>query len=237
MDFKELLNDIAKLEGFHLSSIRPGADIVVEKVDIEQEKIVVRNSSGKIFNRSVVEFQRIWDALISEPAVRVEEVLNGSGSSRNQPETIFANLPYIEWLKVNNKKHISFVGKSTHPYGTIKEMDEFAAIKIKELSSNGEINNLTTLISTNDLSGTTKFVSSISGTAPIPINNATYSFSKDGNTVVVIDADIYKIPTGTYGAVHGYNAFGCKYTVNINGIEYGIILEEYVKAFYRKREL
>ena len=237
MDFSKLLNDIAKLEGLHLSSIRPGADIVVEKVDIEQEKIVVRNSSGKIFNRSVVEFQRIWDALISEPAVRVEEVLNGSGSSRNQPETIFANLPYIEWLKINNKKHISFVGKTTHPYGTKKEMDEVAAIKIKEMSSNCEINNLTTLIFTNDLSGTTKFVSSISGTAPIPINNATYSFSKDGNTVVVIDADIYKIPTGTYGAVHGYNAFGCKYTVNINGIEYGIILEEYVKAFYRKREL
>ena len=129
------------------------------------------------------------------------------------------------------------MGKTTHPYGTKKEMDEFAAIKIKELSSNCEINNLTTLIFTNDLSGTTKFVSSISGTAPIPINNATYSFSKDGNTVVVIDADIYKIPIGTYGAVHGFYSYEYKYTVNINGIDYGIILEEPVKAFCLKREM
>ena len=130
MDFNDLLHDIAKLEGLHLSSIRPGADIVVEKVDIEHGKVLVKNASGKLFSRSVIEFQKIWEGLNTEPAVRVEEILRGSGSSRNQPETIMANLPYIEWLKITNKKHISYVGKSSHPYGTLKQMDGMSASKI-----------------------------------------------------------------------------------------------------------
>ena len=79
MDFNELLNDIAKLEGLNLQSIRPGANITIEKVDLKQGKIIVINSSGKVFSRSIIEFQRIWEELLSEPAVRVEEVLRGSG--------------------------------------------------------------------------------------------------------------------------------------------------------------
>ena len=56
-------------------------------------KITIRNSSGKVHNRYFVELQRIRNALLSTPMIRVEDILNGSGSSRNQPETIFANLP------------------------------------------------------------------------------------------------------------------------------------------------
>ena len=161
MDFNELLNDIAKLEGLNLQSIRPGANITIEKVDLKQGKIIVINSSGKIFSRSIIEFQRIWKELLSEPAVRVEEVLRGSGSSRNQPETIFANLPYIEWLKITNKKHIAFVQKATHPYGTLKEMDDIKNGNISDdeidMAKRTYINSLLTML--DNLSSITYIVS------------------------------------------------------------------------------
>jgi len=65
-------------------------------------------------------------------AVHVDEVLHGSGTSRNQPETILANLPYVEWLKLDNKKHIAFVGKNTHLYGTLKQMDSIPASNLNQ---------------------------------------------------------------------------------------------------------
>ncbi len=199
MDFSELLNDIAKLEGLHLSSIRPGADIVVEKVDIEQEKIVVRNSSGKIFNRSVVEFQRIWDALISEPAVRVEEVLNGSGSSRNQPETIFANLPYIEWLKVTNKKHIAYVGDASHPFGTLKQMNSINASKIVDSMSDGNDSSRTIIVTASDqLVDDVNVFTRQSGKAPVPVSEYEYKFVFEDYDLLFVDSSVKDIDDGVY---------------------------------------
>lgn len=236
MDFEELLHDIEKLEGLHLSSIRPGAEIIVDKVDINHGKITVRNSSGKVFNRSVSEFQRIWEGLVSEPAVRVEEVLRGSGSSRNQPETIFANLPYIEWLKVNNKKHIALVGNSTHPYGTKKEMDEFAASRIKDLLTAPESNEIITIVATNDLYKSSSVISTMSGTMPFPLNDGTYLFSKSGKSIALVDANNSKIPEGTYGFVYGSQKAGSSYTVKINGNKYGIVRSGSVNVFFLMRD-
>lgn len=236
MDFEELLHDIEKLEGLRLSSIRPGAEITVEKVDIDQGKIMVRNSSGKVFNRSISEFQRIWEGLVSEPAVRVEEVLRGSGSSRNQPETIFANLPYIEWLKVNNKKHIALVAKSSHPYGTKKEMDGFAASTIKDLLSVPESSEIITIVSTYDLHKSSSVISTMSGIMPLPLNDGTYLFSRNGKSIALIDANKCKIPEGTYGLVYGSQKAGCSYSIKLNGAKYGIVKNGSVNVFFLMRD-
>lgn len=84
--------------------------------------------------------KKIWDQLCSKPAVHVDAVLGGSGSSRNQPETILANLPYIEWLRINNKKHIVFVGEATHDFGTLRQMDPIQAEQIRRrLQATGRV--------------------------------------------------------------------------------------------------
>lgn len=236
MDLSELLRDIEKLEGLCLPSIRPGAEIVVESVNKEQGKIVVRSAIGKVFNRSITEFERIWEELVTEPAVRVEEVLHGSGSSRNQPETIFANLPYVEWLKINNKKHISFVGKSTHPFGTIKKMDELSASAIKDLYFQSGLSEITTLIVTKNLYKTATFVSTLSGTKPLSINEGTYLFTKGGKSIALVEAIKYGIPEGTYGFLYGFQKIKGNYSVTINGKKYGIIRDDFVNVFFLKRE-
>lgn len=122
MDFDTLIDDIEKLVGMKLNSIQSGSEIVVDGVDRDAEAIELHTISGRRSRRSFAEMRKLWRALNEEAFVHVDRALDGSGSSRNQPETILANLPYIEWLRYQGKKHISYVGEGTHPAGTLKEM-------------------------------------------------------------------------------------------------------------------
>ena len=130
MNFNDVMNDIHKLVGLELNSIRPGAKITITDVDAERGSLILRTSSGQNRSRPIDELQKIWNEMMVKPAVHVEGVLHGSGTSRNQPETILANLPYIEWLKVDNKKHIAYVGKNTHAVGTLRQMDSVLAVEV-----------------------------------------------------------------------------------------------------------
>jgi hypothetical protein len=64
MDFSDIINDLVKLEGMRLNSIRPGAEITIKEVDLDQKKVIVESSSGKLQSRPFSEFQRIWEALL-----------------------------------------------------------------------------------------------------------------------------------------------------------------------------
>jgi hypothetical protein len=52
----------------------------------------------------------------------VEVVLEGSGSSRHHPETILASLPYVDYFKFKNKKHLYLQIEPTHELGVINEL-------------------------------------------------------------------------------------------------------------------
>jgi len=223
MDFTDVVNDLIKLEGLCLHSIRPGADIVIEKVDIDQKRLTIRNVSGKTQNRYFAELERIWDALLANPAIRVEDVLNGSGSSRNQPETIFANLPYIEWLKIDNKKHIAYVGRTTHSYGTLLQMNSAAADKIGNNKPSMQAQNFPTiLVVTDDLAKASKALVSLLGTTPTAINEGVYEFKSVSHCVLLVGSAKIRIPTGTYPEIK--TTVPCKYdqTIQIAGKRWGV---------------
>lgn len=98
MTFDEVINDIGKMVGLELESIKPGANIKLNGIDRTAKRIELITSAGKIKTRPFSELEKIWNKLCSSPAAHVDSVLGGSGSSRNQPETVMANLPYIEWF-------------------------------------------------------------------------------------------------------------------------------------------
>lgn len=224
MNFVEVLEDIQKLEGLELCSIRPGAEIVIEKVDKEQGKIIIRNKGGKRNSRPVAQFEKIWEELISFPAIHVDEVLHGSGSSRNQPETILANLPYIEWLKVNNKKHIAYVGKATHAFGTIKRVDGICANKISEkLISRDKFAKVLSLISTREIYNMSQAISKLCGKKPISLSKTMYLYVFENKHVVLVDSDKTGIPMGTYCEIAPIEA--CQYStvIDIQGKKWGIL--------------
>ena len=128
--FDTVLDDIDRLKGRPLKSIRPGADITVIAVDRTNQRVEVLTQDNQEKSRSFDELRRIWEVLQARPAVHVDAVLSGSGSSRNQPETILAHLPYIEWLYIDRKKHLTLTGSDTHSIGTAKRMDPMRAQEV-----------------------------------------------------------------------------------------------------------
>jgi hypothetical protein len=114
--------------GLKLPSISGKTDITLSSVDADT--ISVRAQSGEK-SRPTEELRRIVLKMDLGQPIHVDSVLFGSGSSRNQPETILANMPDVEWLNLNGRKHIVWVGKQTHELGTLKEIEEFEATQIR----------------------------------------------------------------------------------------------------------
>jgi hypothetical protein len=123
--FQDVLEDIQeKLIGKTLHGISGvSSSFVVTEVD-NQNEYVVLDVQGKRKTWSFERMNRVWKELYYRPAANVEVVFGGSGSSRNQVETIYANLGYVEWLYVKGKKCVAYVGEDCHPYGELKHMDK-----------------------------------------------------------------------------------------------------------------
>jgi hypothetical protein len=234
MDFSDIINDLVKLEGIRLNSIRPGAEITIKQVDLDQKKIIVESSLGKLHSRPFSEFQRIWEALLASPAIRVEEVLNGSGSSRNQPETIFANLPYIQWLKIDNKKHIAYVKSTTHPYGTIQEMDGIqAAHLINKITKTDVGSSRIVLVVTDDISSSAKILSSLTGTPGNAQSEGYYTYNINDQTIVLADTSKLHLPCGTYAQTPMMPHIIFQNKVSLLGYSWAVINESNIKAIVR----
>lgn len=133
--FEEMLNDLEELKGMPLHSISGQATpFKIEEIDREDDRILL-DVNGVSKSRPLDELRRIWDVMCSLPAAHVDSVLGGSGSSRSQPESILANLPYVEWLTVNGRKNIAYIGDDTHAKGTLQKMNDDRAGEYQALMS------------------------------------------------------------------------------------------------------
>lgn len=131
--FNEVLADLESLRGISLHSISgQAAPFYIEDIDYQNSRIVL-NVGGTSKSRPFDELHRIWDVMCEKPAAHVDSVLSGSGSSRSQPETILANLPYVEWVNIAGKKNIAYIGEETHERGTLKRMDDERAEEYQAL--------------------------------------------------------------------------------------------------------
>lgn len=144
MHFSDVLSDIEKLVGKQLQSINPNtAPIYLTKVDKKNRKYYISSYSNKLGNaRFFWELEDIWQDLLFKGFSNIDQALYGSGSSRNQPETVFANLPYIEHFKYKKKKHILLCNESTHDLGSLKEVEgaEFRTLR-KKIDSYFDLSN------------------------------------------------------------------------------------------------
>lgn len=143
MDIHKLLDDLKKLIGIALRPINSNADsITLQEIDMETGRYFVKPTKGKRVSRNIHEFQLILKDLIEFGYANVETSLGGSGSSRHHPETLLSNLPYIEYFKYKNKKHILLVDTLTHEYATIKEANSHDLRKIRAALASREKLNL-----------------------------------------------------------------------------------------------
>jgi hypothetical protein len=158
MYFKEVLSDIEKLIGKELQSINPKTpSIYISNVDRKLEKYFVANSIGSNGGaRSFRELEDIWIELTIKGFSNVDQALYGGGSSRNQPETIFAHLPYVQHFKYKNRKHLLLRNQPVHELGMLSELQssELRTVRKKidnytslsnQVISNSQIEIFTTL--------------------------------------------------------------------------------------------
>ena len=132
--FHDVLHDIElNLLGKTLAGISGSASLFsITEIDYNNSNVLL-SVYGKRRTWTFERLEKVWLELYYRPAANVEVIFGGSGSSRNQVETIFASLAYVEWLYINNKKCIAYVGKETHEYGTLRRMDKTKEIQFQSL--------------------------------------------------------------------------------------------------------
>ncbi len=234
MTFYDVIEDIKKLIGLDLQSIRPGANIRILEVDEDRSCLILQTSAGATRSRPLGELQLIWNEMNRLPAVHVDEVLHGSGTSRNQPETILANLPYVEWLKLDNKKHIAFVGKNTHPYGTLKQMDSIAASNLKQSGKKNSVTKSKVIIVTSDLADTISSLQRVLPGAVTAISQGAYSFESTNLKATVVASASISVSPGTYPILAATPISGTK-AIKVQEREYFVIDEGFTKLFIEKK--
>lgn len=233
MRFTDVISDIKKLIGLELQSVRPGAKITIKEVDDAKGCLILKTAQGQYKSRPISELQTIWDEMMKSSVVHVEGVLHGSGTSRNQPETILANLPYIEWLKINNKKHIAFVGKSTHAYGTLKRMDSVMAAEINEKSAgSANRNRMQMVIVASELQeAISQLQSKINGTI-VAVEPGIYSFEGEGIEILFIANGKCELSPGSYPVLKATPS-SVLHKVDICDEDYYVICTEEFRALIK----
>ncbi|MBE6909201.1 MAG: hypothetical protein E7474_06480 [Ruminococcaceae bacterium] len=234
MTFDDVIQDIEKLVGLELQSIRPGASLTILNVDREHSNLLIKTSKGQTKSRPFGELETIWDELNRSPAVHVEGVLHGSGTSRNQPETIFANLPYIEWLRINNKKHIAFVGNVTHAYGTLKQMDPVFAAELSKKSTTSSIRGETSLvIVTSNVGDTISALQNAFGGKVSPVEQGVYLIETVTFRILVVSSVRTNLSVGSYTVLTASSVFS-EQLVTLCGKEYYAISNANAQILIRK---
>jgi uncharacterized protein with ParB-like and HNH nuclease domain len=134
MQFNDILIYLEKMIGLELQPINASNEpLIILSIDREKRRYTLdkTSSTGKR-NRSFIELNKIWDVLSQKGFASVDQALGGSGTSRHQPETIFANIPCIEHFKYEKKKHLYLRDESTHILGTIKTLSTSESKEIKK---------------------------------------------------------------------------------------------------------
>lgn len=224
MTYNDLLKDIEKLIGLQLHSIRPGAELTVEAIEREKCSLSLRNVQGNIRKRSLDEIRNLWSELQKNRIVHVDGFLHGSGSSRNQPETILANLPYIEWLKYNGKKHLAYVEKTTHEFGTLREMNPVEQIGFCELLSKiqSKQHSYSYAIVTNDIKQSIEIFNINSMYEVMAIEPGVYALSLPNSKVLFLSTDKCRQPIGVYPILYNQTNICYPQSFNISGNIYYI---------------
>jgi hypothetical protein len=119
MDWAETLKNLKKMEGMRLKSISGKSDIKV--VSVADDYVTIETKTKKTKRRKISEIKGIAEHMTKGKVLHVDAELQGSGSSRNQPETLIANMPDVEFVMKDKKKHVVWTGENTHKLGTLKE--------------------------------------------------------------------------------------------------------------------
>ncbi|EKO3407994.1 DUF262 domain-containing protein [Vibrio fluvialis] len=134
MKFEDVLGYLDQMVGLKLQPINASNEaLVILEVDRENKRYTVdKTENTRKRTRPFAELQKILSALNQKSFTSVDQALGGAGSSRNQPETVFANFPCVEHFKYEKKKHLYLRDSNTHQIGTLKELSVAESRELKK---------------------------------------------------------------------------------------------------------
>lgn len=134
MQFEDVLSYLEQLIGKELLPLNDSnGPLLILEVDSEKKRYTIEKTKNtKKRTRPFSELQKIWELISQKGYVSVDHALNGSGSSRHQPETIFANFPCIEHFKYDGRKHLYLRSESTHLLASLKSLTIAESREIKK---------------------------------------------------------------------------------------------------------
>lgn len=134
MKFEDVLGYLEQMVGLKLQPINDSNEpLVILDVDAENKRYTVdKTENTRKRTRPFAELQKILSALNQKSFTSVDQALGGAGSSRHQPETVFANFPCVEHFKYEKKKHLYLRDSNTHQIGTLKELSVAESRELKK---------------------------------------------------------------------------------------------------------
>ncbi|EKT64540.1 DUF262 domain-containing protein [Providencia burhodogranariea] len=206
MKFKQILLDIEKLVGKPLQAINPKtAPIYITKFDHDVKSYYVSNYPNELENsRPFTELEAIWNELVYKGFCNVDQALYGSGSSRNQPETVFAHLPYIQHFRFKGKKHIFLRSTHVHELGSLSELTgDDLSILLSKIDNYLSLSNQSISVQQNEILNKLKTIlnrvdsepshTSISNNLNSLIKSLTNLENKVNNSIVTLKNELYQI--------------------------------------------
>ncbi|MEZ9785085.1 hypothetical protein [Vibrio breoganii] len=105
--------------GMELKSLSGRSNIFVNNVDSNGFSLTC--ADGQSFTESHRRAKIVFEQLQDKGVIHVDAALENSGSRRNIPETLLANLPFVEYGKINQRQHLFLRVEETHELGTLKQ--------------------------------------------------------------------------------------------------------------------
>ena len=222
ISFEHLCQDLNRLVGATISSIRPGSNLLIKQIDQKNKTIEIVDKKGKSRTRPFSELYKIWLELRDGKPVHVDSVLGGSGTCRNQPETILGNLPYVEWLYISGKKHLILAEKKTHETGTLKQMD---SLKVQDLvcaKGKNEDKAVLTIIIFDDIRKGAHLCGELTSSSPVPQREGIYNIKTTFQHILLVSQSEISppIPCGCYPVFTGPKT-------NLQGIPFVFLGKKY----------
>ena len=144
-------------------------------------------------------------------------------------------MPYVEWLKLDNKKHIAYVGQDTHPFGTLKQMDSF---KVAEISRKMILSSATSAVKmvavSSDVSALSAHLQKTLHGVISSMGEGIYSCRNKNVEIMIVSSIRTNIPEGSYTVFDAEVAPGLP-VVSMQGNEYYLLNTKSMKALLRKK--
>ena len=135
---------------------------------------------------------------------------------------------------MDNKKHIAYVGKNTHAFGTLRQMDSVLAIEVttKMRTSNGG-EKFTSAIVAKDVNKCIQDMQAICQGTVTTIEKGIYQLQTHMDIIVILAADVWGLEEGTYCVIESSTPMSIEKRLALYGKYYTVLCNGNIKALVK----